>query len=412
MAVAALGAFSEVAFFNPVLGVFIPEFEREFGWSRTEISAAVTVGSLVGAIFAPFFGPLVDRYGGKPFVVGGCLIMAAGLICLSLMQEAWQFFVIYAIGRGAASGIISLAIGVTVSKWFIRKRGYAVGLTFVGTRCGFALLPIGVQLLIQSYDWRTGAVALAAVVVVCGVLPALFWLYPRPERYGLEPDGDAPLPPMMAGQPRPVREVSWTRHEAIHTKAFWLLTLAVAIQQWAGGAINLHQIPHLVDSGLTPEAAALVISVLAVFGGAGALFEGLLDARIGARWTMAIGLLGSAIGMVILMNVHSVAMGLLFAAVYGASFGMMVTSGQIVFADYFGREALGAIRGTSAPIQFSFNAVGPLMAGVAFDVTGNYLAAFIPFTIGYLLAAAALAMAQKPKLPAGRELTPVIEPAG
>jgi len=171
VAVASLAAFAEVAFFNPVLGVFIPEFEREFGWSRTEISLAVTVGSLVGAACAPFFGPLIDRYGGKIFVVGGSLVMAIGLVCLSFMQTEWQFFVIYAVGRGAAAGFIGLAISVTVSKWFIRRRGYAVGLTFLGTRFGFALMPIGVQLLIQSYSWRTAALGLAGLVMICGVLP-------------------------------------------------------------------------------------------------------------------------------------------------------------------------------------------------------------------------------------------------
>jgi len=271
-------------------------------------------------------------------------------------------------------------------------------------------MPLGVQLIIQAYDWRTAALVLAATVVFCGVLPSLKWMHSRPEHYGLEPDGDAPLPPLAPGEIRPDREVNWTRRDAIRTRAFWLITISLALMQWAGGAINLHQIPHLVDRGLTPEAAALVISFLAVFGGAGGLFEGVLDARIGARWTMIVGLFGSAIGMIILMNVSDVKMGLIFAAIYGGAFGMMVTSSQIVFADYFGREALGAIRGTAAPIQFSFNAIGPLVAGLAHDLTGSYMAAFVPFTIAYLVSAALLAVAQKPELPARREL--IIEPAG
>jgi MFS family permease len=409
VAVAAFATFAEVAFFNPVLGVFIPEFEREFGWSRTEISAAVTIGSLVGAGCAPFFGPLIDRYGGRLFVVGGSLIMAGGLLALSMMQNEWQFFLIYAIGRGAAAGIIGLAVSVTVSKWFIRRRGYAVGITFLGTRFGFALMPLGVQLLIQSYDWRTAALTLAGVVVVCGVLPALRWLHPRPERFGLEPDGDV-TPPVAAGAPPPPREVDWTRHDAIRTRAFWLITASIAIQQWAGGAINLHQIPHLVDKGLSPEAAAGVISFLAVFGGVGAILEGILDARIGARRTMIIGLLGSAAGMVVLISTETVAMGLVFAVIYGTAFGMLVTSSQIVFADFFGREALGAIRGSAAPVQFTFNAIGPLVAGIAHDVTGSYLAAFIPFTIAYLVAVVALVIARRPVPPV--KLHPTVERAG
>jgi MFS family permease len=177
------------------------------------------------------------------------------------------------------------------------------------------------------------------------------------------------------------------------------VTLAVSLQNWAGGAVNLHQIPHLVDQGLEPEAAALIISLVAVFAAGGALLEGVLDQKIGARRTMALGLLGSAAGMIVLMNTASVAMGLAFAVSYGIAFGLMVTSSQIVFADYFGRHSLGAIRGTAAPFQMVFNAIGPIVGGLAFDLTGNYLAAFIPFTIAYVVAAGALMVARRPTLP-------------
>ena len=409
VAVGALAAFAEVAFYNPVLGVFIPEFEREFGWSRTEISGAVTVGSLVGAALAIYVGPLIDRYGGRAFVAGGGLVLAIGLVLLSVMETEWQFYLIYGIGRGAAAGIISLAIGVTVSKWFIRRRGLAIGVTTLGTRAGFAIMPIGVQLIIDAEGWRTAVLALAGLVAVCGILPALWWLHPRPERFGLEPDGGDGRPP-APHRPRPPLEVDWTRAEALRTRAFWLVTAAVGLQQWASGAINLHQIPHLVDRGLSPQQAALIISLVAVFSGAGALCEGILDARIGARWTLVVGLCGSAAGMVVLMTTDSVSMGLLFAVTYGTSFGLMITSNQVVFADYFGREALGAIRGIAAPIQMGLNAIGPLVAGAAFDLTGSYLAAFIPFTCGYLLAALSLSVAKKPRLARAEALAPTAPP--
>lgn len=400
VAVAALVAFTEVAFFNPVLGVFIPEFEREFGWSRTEISLAVTIGSLAGAAIAPISGPLIDRYGGKPFVVMGTSIMVVALVCLGFMQEEWQFFIIYAVGRGMTGGFIGLAASVTVSKWFIRRRGFAVGVTSLGTRLGFALMPIGVQLIIGAWGWRTSVFVLAGTVATFGILPALRWLHPRPEALGLRPDGDPEEELTPAGAPvlRP-REENWSRHDAMRTRAFWLVTLALSLQNWAGGAINLHQIPHLVDRGLAAEAAALIISLVAVFAAAGALLEGVLDARIGPRRTMAVGLVGSACGMVVLMNTSSVPMGMLFAVSYGVAFGLMVTSSQIVFADYFGRYALGSIRGAAAPFQMSLNAVGPIVAGLAYDLTGSYLASFIPFTIAYLVAAGALMVAQRPTLP-------------
>ncbi|HXH23095.1 MAG TPA: MFS transporter [Dehalococcoidia bacterium] len=399
VAVAALASFTEVSFFNPVLGVFMPALTEDFGWGRTEVSGAMTTGSLLGALLSPWFGPLIDRYGGRRFVAGGAFVMFLCLVALAMLQNVWQFYIFYSIGRGMASGIVGLAATVTVSKWFVRRRGLAVGLTTLGTRAGFAIMPIGVQLIIGGWGWREAWLALAAIVLVLGILPAVRFLHPRPEALGLLPDGDSAAAPRGGDGKRFASEVSWTRDAAVRTKAFWLVTAAISLQAWAGGAINMHQIPHLVDQGLSPESAALIISLLALFAAAGSLLEGVLDERIGARWTLVIGLVGSAGGMVVLMNVHGTDMALAYAAAYGVAFGLMVTSSQVVFADYFGREAIGAIRGAAAPIQMGLNAIGPVVAGAAYDLTGNYLAAFIPFTAAYLLAAASLVAARKPVVP-------------
>ena len=401
---ALLASFSQVAFFNPVLGVLIPEFQRDFGWSRTEISLGVTFGSLTGALIAPIFGPLVDRYGGRRFVVGAACFMSVLLLLLSRMQTEWQFYIVYALGRGTGSGLMDLTTAVTVSKWFVRRRGVAIGVMSLGPRLGFALLPIGVQVLIDAANWRTAAVALAAIVFVFGALPSLRFLHAKPEALGLLPDGEELPPPGMPRAPRQ-HEVSWTRRDAMRTSAFWLVTLAVSLMSLAGGAINLHQIPHLEDRGLSPDTAALVITVVAIFGGGGVLLEGYVDSRVGARWTMVVGLLGSALGMVFLISVHGLGMALVFAVVYGLSFGIMVASNQVVFADYFGREAIGAIRGAAAPIQLCLNAVGPVLAGAAYDLTGGYSAAFIPFMVADIIAAAALVIAKKPSPPES-SLTP------
>jgi MFS family permease len=399
VAVALSASFTQVAFFNPTLGVFIPEFERDFGWSRTEISLGVTLGSFVGAAMAPFFGPMIDRYGSRRFVVGGTAFMAICLVLFSQIHSEWQFWLLYALGRGTAAGLIGLAAGVTVSKWFVRHRGRAIGVMSLGTRLGFALMPIGTQLIIQSSDWRTAALALAATVAVFGILPSLRWLHSRPEEFGLLPDGEeTPIVgmPVRASSPR---EYSWNRADALKTRAFWLVTLAVSLMSLTGGAVNLHQIPHLEDRGLSPETAALVITLVAAFGGIGVILEGVLDERVGARWTMVIGLTGSAAGVTILILVHSLEMALLYAVVNGLFFGLLVASNQVVFADYFGRDAIGAIRGYSQPFQLGTNAFGPLLAGAAYDLSGSYVAAFIPFACAYLVAATALVIAKKPPPP-------------
>lgn len=399
---AAMTVFAEVSFFNPVLGVFIPEFEREFGWSRTEISLGATAGTLGAAVIAPFFGPLIDRYGGKRFVVAGGVIMALGLFSLANMQTEWQFFAIYGVGRAVAAGLISMAATVTVSKWFVRKRGLAVGLTTVGTRFGFATMPVAIQLIIDSSDWRTAAYVLAVVVAFFGTVPALLWLNRRPEDIGLLPDGDTVDPRTGLAPRRGLAEHSWTRKQAMATAAFWLITAAISLQTFAGGAVNLHQIPYMVDRGISQGQAALVLSLFAVFSAGGGLLESFIEHRfgVGARVNFIIGLLGSAGGMVILMFTETFALGVVFAAFYGTSFGLMITSQQVVFADYFGRESLGAIRGASLPFFMLLQAAGPIVGGAFYDATGSYMGAFVVFTTGYLVAAAALMLAKRPRVPA------------
>jgi MFS family permease len=114
---------------------------------------------------------------------------------------------------------------------------------------------------------------------------------------------------------------------------------------------------------------------------------------------MVIGLLGSAFGMVFLMAVNGVPMAFAFSVVYGLAFGLMVASNQIVYVEYFGRESAGAIRGAALPAQLGMNALGPVIAGGAYDLTGSYMAAFVPFTLFYVLAAAGLVLAKRPPPP-------------
>jgi MFS family permease len=185
------------------------------------------------------------------------------------------------------------------------------------------------------------------------------------------------------------------------TRAFWMLTLAISLQTFASGAINLHQIPYMVDEGISQSRAALVLSLYAVFAGFGGLIQSFIEERfkLTSRLIFALGLLGSAVGVVILIFTHTFAMGVVFAAFYGTAFGLLGTSQQVVFAEYFGRESLGAIRGASLPFFMLLQALGPIDAGAFFDTTGSYIGAFVLFAFGYLFAAGAIGLATRPRPP-------------
>ena len=195
-------AFSRVAFFNPVLGIFVEPLEQEFGWSRTEIAGALSIGTLVGGIGAPFIGHYIDRWGARWFMVGGMIATGVLLLLLALVESLWQFYILFGAGRAVVTAILDIAIVVTIANWFIRQRGRATGLMMAGTRLAMALMPLIVLLFLTVADWRAAFAALGVMVLVVAVLPPYLLVRRRPEDMGLAPDGDRPVPGHARGARR------------------------------------------------------------------------------------------------------------------------------------------------------------------------------------------------------------------
>ncbi len=399
VAVAFIAAFSEVSFYNPVLGVFVRPLEHEFGWNRLTVALAITMGNVGGALLSPVAGAALDRRGPRLLVGTGAAVMGMSLLALSLTQTLWWFYFFFFFGRATAVGAISLAISVVVSNWFIRNRGMAMGIALLGSRAGMALLPLMVQLVLLWSNWRVAWLVLGIVVLAVAVVPSLRFLRRRPEDIGLLPDGETTptAGPTEEDDKEGEPEEDWTLAQAARTPAFWLVTLATSHVFIISGSVNLHQMPHLVDQGLSPMLAVGVVSTSAVFGGIGGLLAGILQARLGGRWTLAMALTGAAAGLVILINADNPLLAYGYGMWYGLSFGAMFTMTQVIYAEYFGRKALGRIRGAVAPLHIAFNAAGPPLAGWAFDVSGSYTRVFSAFVILLAIAVVWMLLAVPPR---------------
>lgn len=401
MAAAFFATFGSVVFFNPVLGVFSQLLEDDFGWTRSEVAAAISIGGLVAGVVAPVTGIVVDRWGGRWVIVVSGLVMAACALALSQMQALWHLLLFYSIGRAFSVGAMSPAGFVATANWFIRRRAAVAGIVAVGPRIGMGLFPLVVAVAIEVFGgWRAGWVALAAIALAI-TLPSLLYMRRRPEDMGLRPDGD-PEPVDLEGLPVSPTERDFTLREALRTRAYWLVGTSVAITMFCGGAVNFHQIPHLVDQGLPRTQAALVITVFSGMGALGAIFGGMLAQRITMRWAMTAGLTGMAVSILLLLNSASLATAMTYAVVYGSFFGVHVSLMQVVYADYFGRTALGRIRGSFEPVQMLTNAAGPFVAGVWYDRVGSYDAPFIAFALLFLLAAVGMVLSPYPRSPRPR----------
>ena len=396
---AFFATFGSVTFFNPVLGVFSQLLEEDFGWTRSDVAGALSVGGLAAGVGAPFVGRILDRWGGRWVVVCSGLTMALCAVALSQMTALWHLLFFYAIGRALAVGAMSPARFVATANWFIRRRPLVAGIVAAGPRLAMAIFPVVVAVVIDvTGSWRAGWIALAVIAVLV-VIPSAIFMRRRPEDMGLRPDGDPEAVPVEGVAPSIARETDFTLREAIRTRAYWLVGLAIALVVFCGGAINFHQIPHLVEQGLSRTEAALVVMVWSGIGVLGAVTGGAIAQRFTMRWTMTASLAGMAASILLLMNVTTLPGALAYAIVYGSFFGVMVSLMQVVYADYFGRRSMGTIRGSFQPVEMGMNALGPFLVGLWFDRTGSYDTPFIGFAVLFSLAALALALASYPRAP-------------
>ena len=392
-AAASLVSFAGVAFFNPVLGALVPALQDEFGWSVASIAAAMTIGTVAAALIAPIIGPLADRYGARWMLFGSIAVIIALLAGLAFINELWQLWLLYGMGRAVGVGIVDLVVVVAIANWFVRGRGRAMGLTMIGTRAGMSLMPLMLAWTLGFGGLRAGFIGLAVLVAVLALLPPLI-IRRRPEDVGLRVDRAA----SSADEPSDADPV-WTVRQALRTRAFWLLLLGTSILMVVGGSVNFTFVSHLASSGIDDNTAVFALSLWAGMGIIGGIIGGELRQRLSVRFALPAIICVTAASLVWFVMTDSVWMGLVFAVWHGLSFGAQLPLNRISFPDYFGRYSVGAIRGVTAPVQFALNAFGPLAAGLVFDWQGSYDSLYLAFVALLLAAALSILAAPKPRAP-------------
>ena len=181
-----------------------------------------------------------------------------------------------------------------------------------------------------------------------------------------------------------------TVREVLRHPSLYLLVTAFTLSSLVGSSLNLHAIPYLSDKGLTSGMAVTVQAVLSSTGGIGAILMGFIVERYPARVVLSIAFLFVSFSYIILLNVNGPTIAFLWAGYAGMVRGGGGILGQIIYADYYGRDSLGSIRGLTSPAQMGANSVGPLLASLAFDFRGDYF--FIFALYGFLMVAASFSV--------------------
>ena len=394
------------------ISVFIYPLSEELGWSRTLIAGAAAAGGLAATFTSPIIGRMIDRYGARAVLTASIVVLCISTFALAWSDVSltvmgatipWVFYIAFGTGRVIFASPVQIGTSVVVSRWFIRMRGRTNGILGLSHSAGMVLFPLIASIVIAQSGWRDAWYVLSVVVFVVALLPVALLISEQPEDLGLRPDGDVAddvdeEAESDVTKSSAVEEPNWTSSEAMRTPALWLLALATGMMFFMQAGSNTHAAAFFQDQGLGAVTAGVSISLNAIFLGISSLVWGRVVERVPVRFVMAAVAVNLAIGAFLFTLTDTALEALAFSAFFGFGLGGMLVVPPVAYADYFGRSALGTIRGITEPFTTMGQAVGVIMPGLIFDFVGggSYLPFFVGAGIVGVLAAVASLFAVKP----------------
>jgi MFS family permease len=374
----------------------------DLGWTRADFTWGQTLGTFIMSGFGFLIGNFLDAKGPRPFMLAGAVCLSASVVAMSQVDSLWQYLVLRGLGITLGSIMIgNLVVNTTVSKWFVRRRAWAIAAATTGLSLGGAVAPRLTAALVDAYGWRTSWVVLGLGLLAL-VVPSALVMRRRPEDYGLLPDGDVDEAPSLS-HPEVVTaltEVQWTRAEAIRTRSFWLLVISFCLVTLGVGSFSLHMISYLQDNGYSAAEAAGRFSTVYIFTATSRPFWGAVMQRFAPRYCASLGFLTTAtctFGIIFALNNGSPTLLYVFMIGWGVGFGGYVPIQELIWANYYGRMNIGKVRSVAIPMLGLASAVGPQIAARVYDTAGSYSYAFAFFAGCSLIGAIGILSASPPK---------------
>lgn len=362
-----------------------PPILDEFGWDRGVTAGVFSFGFLLSAFLSPVLGRMIDTRGPRGVTLIGVAATAGGMLLAGLSREPWHFYATLGVLVGAGSVCLGYSCqGLFLPTWFARRRGLAMSIAFAGVGVGSIVLLPAMQWVIERAGWRTACLSLGVLALVV-LAPLALLLRRRPEDIGLHPDGDTTNAEAAAAARRAYivdadwASVEWTLARAMRTARFWWIAIGYFCALFAWYLVQVHQTQYLVETGFSPSEAAWALGWVSLAGVPGQIALGQLSDRLGREIVWTIGNLGFLLTYAALLALSgNPSMGLLvFMVLVQGALGYGVTSvfGAIP-AEIFEGPSYGSIFGTLMVAAIGGGAVGPWVAGLIHDRTGNYEGAF------------------------------------
>jgi MFS family permease len=352
-------------------GIFLKPLADEFAWSREAVSSAFGIAAMTAAVCSPLLGFCLDRFGPKWIIVPSLTIFGCAFASLSLLTpRLWHLYAIFVILGMVANGTAQMAYARAVSSWFGQRRGVALAVVMSGGAIGAMVLPPVAQSLIDSIGWRGASVSLGAMVLVVGLPVVLGFIRERPSGHEA-----------LAGRSGRAGVTLW---EGLTSRVFWILVAVLFCSSIAQNGAIAHMSALLTDRGVSPSGGALAVSAMGGASLAGRLLTGwLLDRFFAARVSMAL-MAVAALGTFLLSGAQTLAMGVLASVMIGIGMGGEADVTPYILSRYFGLRSFSLLYGFTWTAYACAGALGPILMGKAFDLTGSYEALLVRLALATL----------------------------
>ena len=376
VAVVAFLALVGAAGFRAAPSVLMLPLEQEFGWTRTELSLAVTVNLLLYGLMAPFAAALMARFGLRAVTSVALLFVAAGAALSVFATAPWMLVLTWGVLIGLGTGSMALVFAATVAdQWFVKNRGLVVGILTAGSATGqLAFLPF-IAILVEQQGWRQ-----ASLLVACGALIVvplvLLFLRNHPVDIGMTPYG-APgtweyTPPARGNA---VRIALSTLAKASKVRTFWALVAGFAIcGATTNGLVGTHFIPSAHDHGMQETTAAGLLALVGIFDIVGTIASGWLTDRFNPRVLLAVYYAFRGLGLLVLPFLLSATVQppiIIFVVIYGLDWVATVPPTVALCREIFGKDGPIVFGWVFASHQVGA-AIAAFSAGLIRDTTGEY----------------------------------------
>jgi sugar phosphate permease len=357
-------------------GVFVHPMFVDRQWPMSSISLAFSISLIMYGLGGLVSGRLLDRMAPRWIMTIGACIVAIGFVATGFVQTPFQLYITFGVLCGMGSAGIGAVVGsASVGKWFIRRRGVAIGVASIGIGAGTMLLTPVAGWIVKNYHWRSGFIFLGFFVLVMGVLVSqLLMRKSRPEEYGLLPDGDRSEIRTLEGESAVCTPPRKPSTNVLRDHRFWVIVICFTGAVMAQMMVFVHQVAYAVDNGIGRIAAASSLGAIGIASIFGRFFFGWLSDHIhDPKYSALLGYIIMTCGMVLLLNVRTIGVLYVYALVLGFGYGSLAPMMPILVSDRFGRDVLGSAYGL---LTFFTSVIGgtlgPVLGGIIYDTSGSY----------------------------------------